>query len=167
MPPSLDVLKINMDATFHDMDKKGAWGFVIRDSDGHGVLAGSGSLKWVSDALIAEGEACMMALKAAEEAGVSRVAIETDSTSLVKAITSPYYDQAPGGVLFKEIRVFLYLHFVSFSCSHVSRRCNGCAHELAQAGYQRDLDQPVIWFDPLPSFVKILLDRDLADPLSG
>jgi len=41
-PPSLDVLKINSDGSFHEKEKTGAWSFVVRDSDGHGVLAGSG-----------------------------------------------------------------------------------------------------------------------------
>ena len=45
--------------------KDGAWGFLIRDSDDHGVLAGAGHLAAVHDALTAEGEACLVALRAA------------------------------------------------------------------------------------------------------
>lgn len=29
---------------------------------------------------------------------------------------------------------------------------------------QRDPGQPMIWVDPLPSFVNILVDHDRADP---
>ena len=130
------------------------------------MLAGSGRLKWVHDALFAEGEACLEALKAAMEVGISRVAIETDSVNLVAAVTSDRFDQALGGVLFREIRVLLSLHFVTLSFSHVSRTCNGCAHELACSGLQRDPDQPVIWSDPLPSFVKNLVVRDLIDQVN-
>ena len=96
----------------------------------------------------------------------ARVAIETDSVNLVAAVTSDRFDQALGGVLFREIRVLLSLHFVTLSFSHVSRNCNGCAHELACSGLQRDPDQPVIWSDPLPSFVKNLVVRDLIDQVN-
>jgi hypothetical protein len=40
-PPPVDVLKINTDGAFCAKEKKGAWGFIVRDSDGHGVLARS------------------------------------------------------------------------------------------------------------------------------
>ena len=56
---------------------------MVRDSDGHGILAGSGRLWAVHDALSAEGEACLMALKTAMEVGISRVIIETDSLNLI------------------------------------------------------------------------------------
>ncbi|RLM70024.1 hypothetical protein C2845_PM17G04350 [Panicum miliaceum] len=77
-PPPSDVLKINIDGAFHETDKSGAWGFLIRDCDGHGVLAGAGRLRAVHDALTAEGEACMAALKEAMELGISQAVIETN-----------------------------------------------------------------------------------------
>jgi len=57
----------NIDGAFRDTDKSGAWGFLIRDCNGHGVLAGAGRLRAVHDALAAEGEGCLAALKAAME----------------------------------------------------------------------------------------------------
>jgi hypothetical protein len=44
-----------------------AWGFIVRYCDGHGILAGSGCLPAVNDALTAEGEACLAALWAVIE----------------------------------------------------------------------------------------------------
>ena len=76
---------------------------MVRDSDGHGILAGSGRLWVVHDALSAEGEACLTALKIAMEVGISRVIIETDSLNLITAIQSGSFDPAPVGVIFKEI----------------------------------------------------------------
>ena len=70
---SFGVLKINFDGAFRAAEKDGAWGFCIRDHGGNGVLAGSRRLAAVQDALSAEGEACMAALKAAMELGISRV----------------------------------------------------------------------------------------------
>ena len=83
LPPPADVLKINTDGAFIEKEKCGAWGFVIRDCDGHGVLAGAGRLRAVHDALTAEGEACLAALQAALGAGISRIIIETVSSLLV------------------------------------------------------------------------------------
>ena len=55
-PPPVDVLKINFDGAFKAETKEGAWGFVIRDSDGQAIVPGSGRLYSVVDALLAEGE---------------------------------------------------------------------------------------------------------------
>jgi hypothetical protein len=65
----------------------------------------------VNDALSAEVEACLAALNAAMDAGISQVIVETDSTSLVAALQSPSFDQAPGGVIFREAPSLLALHF--------------------------------------------------------
>jgi hypothetical protein len=54
-PPPTDVLKINSDGAFRVKEGDGAWGFVIRDSEGTGILAGCGQLRAVQDALAAEG----------------------------------------------------------------------------------------------------------------
>ncbi|RLN27709.1 hypothetical protein C2845_PM05G08320 [Panicum miliaceum] len=152
--PPPEVLKINIDGAFCGKEKVGAWGFVIRDTDANGVLAGAGRLRAVHDALAAEGEACLAALQAAMEMGISRIIIETDSSVLIKAIRTSDYDCGPGGVIFKEIRELLSLHFIHESIVYVPRSCNRCAHELAHFGLSRDPDQPSIWADPLPSFVR-------------
>jgi len=52
------------------------------------VLARTGRLTAVHDALVAEGEACLAALRAATELGISRIIPETDSKNLVQAITT-------------------------------------------------------------------------------
>nr|CAB3466539.1 unnamed protein product [Digitaria exilis] len=106
-PPPVDVLKINTDGSFREKEKDGAWGFVIRDSEGHGVLAGSGRLVAVHDALSAEGEACLAAIHAAMARGISQVIIETDSANLASALRSTSFDQAVGGAIFREARDLL------------------------------------------------------------
>ncbi|RLN28580.1 hypothetical protein C2845_PM05G37280 [Panicum miliaceum] len=77
-PAPPDVFKINSNDAFREEEKTGAWGFVVRDSDCQGIMAGCGQLQAVHHALSAEGEACLMALKAAVEIGISRVIIKTD-----------------------------------------------------------------------------------------
>jgi hypothetical protein len=96
---------------------------------------------------------------------IARVIIKTDSITLASAIRSPTYDQAPGGVIFQEICDVLDLHFNVYGVFHVPRSGNRCAHELARSGLARDPDFPIIWNDPLPSFVNTLVGRDLTDPM--
>ena len=94
---------------------------------------------------------------------ISRIATETDSSILATAIRTSDYDYGPGGVIiFKEIRELLSLHFTHESIIHVPRSCNCYAHKFAHSGLERDPDQPIIWFDPLPSFVCTLLNPDLV-----
>jgi len=131
------------------------------------VLARTWRLTAVHHALVAEGEACLAALRAATELGISRIIPETDSKNLVQAITTCDFDQAPGGVIFREIKEMLSLHFNPDRIVFSTRSSNKCAHELAHFGLARDPDQPIVWLDPLPRFVRSLLDCDAAYPESG
>lgn len=58
-PPPQGELKLNIDGAFFDASKTGGWGFMIRDHEGSGVLAGVGRIESVHDALNAEAEACL------------------------------------------------------------------------------------------------------------
>jgi ribonuclease HI len=63
-------------------------GVCDRDSEGTGILAGCGRLRAVHDALAAEGEACLAALYAARNVGISQVMVESDSLMSISAIRS-------------------------------------------------------------------------------
>jgi len=52
--PITDVLKINFDRAFLKVEKKGVWGFIVRDHTGASVVAGAGRINVVHDALSAE-----------------------------------------------------------------------------------------------------------------
>jgi hypothetical protein len=162
IPPPSDVLKINTDAAFIAQEKSGAWGFVIRDCGGHGVMEGSGRIRAVHDALAAAGEACLAALYAAMDIGIWRIILETDSSNLATALRSASFDQSPGGVIYREARDLLDLHFVSGDVCAIPRSCNPCAHELAHSGLDRDPDAARIWNDPLPEFVIELVSDGLT-----
>ena len=162
-PPPTDTWKINVDGAFWREELVGAWGFVIGDHLATGVLAGAGHLGSVSDALCAETHACIEALQAAAEWGMQHIILETDSTTLVKALQSSEYDLAPGGgVFFREAKFLLATMFSSWSVNFVNRSCNSVAHELARFGRGRDPDHPIAWMDPLPNFVTNLLVRDMS-----
>ncbi|WVZ70067.1 hypothetical protein U9M48_018767 [Paspalum notatum var. saurae] len=91
-----DKLKVNCDGAFVQSEKIGGWGFVIRNHDGEGVLAGAGHLQ--------DAHACLAALDAAAEHGISRVILETDSLSLVSGLQTAVFDEAANGVLLCGIR---------------------------------------------------------------
>ncbi len=161
--PPPGILKINFDGAYREMSRDGAWGFVIRGENGRGVLAGSGRLPMVSDALMAEAEACLAALEAAIDHGISRVIIESDCLNLVSALKTDEFDGSSGGIVFRELRLILSMYFVVTDIRHVHRSCNACADALAHMCLDRDPEQPNVWSVPLPEFVNILVDHDSTD----
>jgi ribonuclease HI len=161
-PPPEDILKLNFDGAFLKEQRQGAWGFVIRDATGTGM--GSGKLLAVFDAMSAEAAACIEALRAASMLGISRIIIESDSSNLIKALQTPLYDQAPGGLLYKEAREEIRLNFNVFSFNHCKRACNNVAHVLASRALSGEDGQSSNWTDPFPPFVTELLVRDIAEP---
>ncbi|TVU08775.1 hypothetical protein EJB05_42187, partial [Eragrostis curvula] len=163
-PPPPELLKINIDGAFSENLKSGAWGFIVRDHEGAAVLAGSGHLTAVHDALCSEAQAGLAALQAAITHGMSRIQLETDSTCLMMALKTEVYDHATGGLLFKEMKDLMMFHFDFVDVIAVPQSCNSVAHELARYSLGRDSDQFIVWTDPLPEFVTNLVDRDLADP---
>ncbi|KAF8772636.1 hypothetical protein HU200_005600 [Digitaria exilis] len=152
-PPPMHLLKVNIDGDFFEKEKTGGWGFIVRDGDGHALLAGSGRLQAVQDALCAEAQAGLAALQALRTNGMLQCQREPDSLCLVNALQSEAYDNAPGGVFFMEMRDMIRFDFESVEVLYVPRSYNYVAHELARFSVGGDLDQFVIWTDPLPAFV--------------
>jgi ribonuclease HI len=70
-PPTADILKINIDGAFLQKEKNGAWGFIVRDHKGDTVLADASRINVAHDALSAESQACLAALYAAMDHGLS------------------------------------------------------------------------------------------------
>ena len=64
----------------------------MRGHKGDTVLAGAGRINVAHDALSAESQACLAALYAAMDHGLSQIILETDSTILVDALQSCSYD---------------------------------------------------------------------------
>jgi len=162
--PTSGYMEINIDGAFWEQEKKGAWGFVVRDDRGQVALAGSGSLGLVCDALTTETHGCIAALQAAADWGLQSLILESDSKILVKALQTNEYDRAREGMLFREAKFIMAMNFSSATVIHTPRSCNSLAHSLARIGRSRDPNDPAVWAHPLPDFVKDLLGRDLIDP---
>ncbi|KAF8666880.1 hypothetical protein HU200_053404 [Digitaria exilis] len=61
----------------------GAWGYIVRTSDGAVVLAGAGRLSSVRDALCDEMSACLHALSVCSKQGMAKIRVESDCLNLV------------------------------------------------------------------------------------
>jgi ribonuclease HI len=137
---------------------------VNRDHDGRAVSVGFGSLATVHDADCAEAQACVAALQMASNQGISRIILETDSMTTVKALQSNETDLCLASVIYREARDLIRLLFDFVQSLHIPRSCNRCAHELARLSLGWDPGHPYVWFDPLPSFVTDLVVHDSAEP---
>ncbi|KAF8694077.1 hypothetical protein HU200_038533 [Digitaria exilis] len=132
-PPEPDILKVNIDGAFLESEKSGAWGYIVRTSDGEAACS---------------------------EQGMMKIQIESDCSNLVSAMKKSNFDLSPAGVLFQDARLFISLNFVSVEFKYCHRSANECAHELARYGLSRDPDQDCVWSDPLPVFVTNLVTHD-------
>lgn len=103
--PPEDVLKINCDGSFHQSEKAGSWGFLIRDLDGDVVMAGRGKINNLLNAFQAELVACLQGVQAAIDLGIGHIILETDAREVVKALNSKAYDGSVVGHLVEEIKV--------------------------------------------------------------
>jgi hypothetical protein len=151
-PPAEDHIKLNIDGAFALQTKQGGWGFVARDHLGEVRGARTGRILHAGSGLQTEAIACMEAVEAASDWGMGKVHVETDCANLVAALTGREYDLAPEGVLFREIRSFVSLNFISFKVSFCSRLCNKVGHVLASMGAKQTMPR-CRWVDSAPDDV--------------
>jgi hypothetical protein len=162
--PEGDWIKFNTDGAFYPETKHGGWGFVARDQQGRVRGTGAGRLNYVANAAQAEATACIHALQAAADWGVTKLILETDSTNLVRAMEPLEFDRAPEGVLYRDIRVFIRLHFNSVQLMYCPRGCNNVAHALAALGAS-GVESSRLWLDEAPESVMVFVASDSAMPL--
>jgi hypothetical protein len=74
-------------------------------------------------------------------------------------------DLAPEGVIYREIRSFIRLHFTSISFAFQPRECNKVAHALAALGASAD-EPETIWLGDLPISVSVIVDSESAGPVN-
>jgi ribonuclease HI len=160
-PPQEEHYKPNVDAAFSALTKKGGWGYVARDGTGSVLDSGAGSIKRAASALHAKAVAAFQGLSRAAQIGMTRVQLETDASSLGKALTSECLDNSPEGALFGQIRVIMLNNFVSCSISFCPRTSNRVADCLANHGVAVPPDEGDVFWCQAPSFVTDLVSDDL------
>jgi hypothetical protein len=83
---------------------------------------------------------------------------------LIKAIQEKEFDLAPEGIIFRDIRSFVQLNFISVKISYCPRVCNKIAHALAAIGAKQD-ESRLIWIDSVPDSVNVLVASELTEPI--
>ncbi|WVZ66998.1 hypothetical protein U9M48_016145, partial [Paspalum notatum var. saurae] len=109
--PSIDVYKINVDASFYDSTKQGGWGFIVRDNEGTFLEGGARKIVRAANALQAEIIGAQKCLQHAADLEMTRIILETDAATLGKTLTSSCFDKNSNGCLFRQIREFIEFHF--------------------------------------------------------
>lgn len=68
--PEEGFVKINIDAAFHEVVGRGAWGCVARSDQGEVIFACAGKLDYLASPLQAEATACIKAIEATSKLGI-------------------------------------------------------------------------------------------------
>ncbi|WVZ62142.1 hypothetical protein U9M48_011922 [Paspalum notatum var. saurae] len=98
-PPPDGQYKLNVDAAFSSVTRRGGWGCVVRNNAGVVLDIGTGSIQRAGSALHAEALAALHGLERAEELGMTRIILETDASNLGKALTTDRFDSSLEGWL--------------------------------------------------------------------
>ena len=109
-----------------------------------------------------QAEACLNALHAAADWGMTNIHIETDSTTLAEALQSNKYDRTAAGAIFKDARAFMHLNFISCTSSFCPRTCNKVAHTLAALGASGEPNSVCTLAEAVPDAVILLVASDSA-----
>jgi hypothetical protein len=163
--PARDEYKVNSDGSFSQNSGDGGWGYVIRDHVGEVIKAGVGKCAHLLDAFHSEVLACKAGVQAAEEMGMPRVVVETDSLLLKLALDSNSFALSQAGGIIHEIKSMLNVSFSSWRSSYCPRECNRVAHAVAAQGCKCPPDTFHSW-NGTPPGVEDLVARDCPIPLS-
>ena len=155
--PPQGVFKINVDGATSNLGNNSSIGVIIRDCNGHVVLALSKYLqgKFVADRV--EALAVEQGVLLAQELQLSRVIVESDALTVIQAIN----DNTTGSDLGHILQGVLLVceSFESCFFKHLSRDFNVVAHELAQLA--RRTESSCMWNGVTPSEVSKLVQKDL------
>ncbi|GAU44727.1 hypothetical protein TSUD_88120 [Trifolium subterraneum] len=132
--PRFGYVKCNVDASFFNIAGATGWGWCVRDHQGRFIIAGSNIMQ--ARLNILEGEA--MAIKEAMiemiQKGFSHVIIESDSKTVVDAISSSQVGISEFSLLISSIKSLLVSN-PNFEVKFVKRQANMTVHALARAAY--------------------------------
>jgi len=130
--PSESWLKCNVDAVFHDRNHITSFACCVRDFRGQLIRA---QTKWQRENMtVLEGEAVALleALHFVDANRWNRVVFESDSSTLVQALSSPGRSDSEFSVIVSSIIYQLSLHS-NFEVKFVRRQANMVAHTLVRA----------------------------------
>jgi ribonuclease HI len=161
MPPQQEWLKVNVDRAFRENLCRGGWGCIIRDAEGHMVVARTGNSNRINCASVNELMAVREALKLAEELRISKLIVESDAMLLVQAINRREEYLSASAVIIQDIKAHMSLSFNRCVVQFVKRDCNMAAHLLAQYGVTQEGMSSWYWDGDVPAFIAATIMGDL------
>lgn len=155
--PDGDNVKVNCDAAFHPTTRNGGWGCIIRDLEGDVVMTLRGRVEALLNPLHGELIACLQGAQAALATGVGHL-IETDASTVMKAVYSSEYDMSEVGHLVEELRRLREWNFIKWKVQFQPRSCNRVAHELAQLGSVCNPDESFVLASVPANISRVIAD---------
>jgi ribonuclease HI len=159
--PEEGWIKINSDGSFLPSTTTGGWGAVLRDADGDAVACAAGFIPHLQNALHAEVLAADYGLQIAQQFGMAKVCLETDSLILKSSFEDGGIDLSSVGTIVDRMKVFVRSNFAEFKVLYCPRICNQVAHTLAAKGADM-AGQPALVTDGLVPCVSDLVASDSA-----
>ncbi|KAE8819066.1 Bidirectional sugar transporter SWEET14 [Hordeum vulgare] len=157
--PSHGLVKINVDATFHEDTLSGACGAVVRDDHGDFVAPTNWFIPHVRNAESTEFQAIRNGLYLASNIGCNSVEIESDCISTVEAIQSMDEYMGADVVLVLECKQMA-MDFTRICYEHCFREANKVADSLAR--YSFDSRSSGLWENSTPDFISVLFVNDMT-----
>jgi ribonuclease HI len=154
--PPFGYLKCNVDASFYNLAGSTGWDWVLRDSSGEFKLAGTNIVNTPFSVLEGEAMALVEAMKEVIQRGLQYVVFESDSKTVVDAISSHQSGVSEFSLLISYIQSLLTMHNY-FEVKYVRRQANKVAHHLARAAFSMSRRRI---FDSIPPCIDSYLQNE-------
>jgi ribonuclease HI len=131
MRPGPRIVKLNVDASFHEDSGEGAIGAVLRDYQGKFLAAMMKYLSHVSSVAMAVAIAMKEGLEFAIQRGCNRIVAESDSLETIEACKGDHVWHNDSSAIFADC-IDKMAEIGSVSFSHCMREANSVADRLAK-----------------------------------
>ena len=156
-PPPPSVFKLNFDAALFSTLNSSRFGAIIRNEKGEvmaAMVAKGPKVFCIEEAELLE---CRKAIEFVVDAGFSKLVIERDNSSVMKAISTMQVDHSMLGNVIGDIHHLIgNLQWVRTEC--IKRRGNRVAYELAQ--FARNISHDLFWMEDVPPIAREALYQD-------
>ena len=146
-PPVEEYYKVNFDGAVFREEEKAGIGVIIRNSQGMVMASLSQKISLPQTVVELETLAATRAIEFSIELGFSKVILEGDSETVIKALQDNSPSLAPFGLLIRDAQETANF-FTCISYAHVGRNGNFVAHNLAR--YARHITGFFVWMEDVP-----------------
>ncbi|KAA3465051.1 reverse transcriptase [Gossypium australe] len=156
-PPRGDVIKINFDASFNQIQHISVARIIVRNKEGLVMASCTYPGENIVDPTTTEARTCLLAVTMAEEIGFHEIQVEGDALTVIRKLNLETEDRSCIRVYIQEIKRKS-LGFRSIKFKHVPRAANKVVHGLAMEVWKyKDLQY---WVEEAPRAVEELMNND-------